>query len=195
MAQRSTILEARSLDFPRDGNALVLPVERNPYSRASLDGTNQRAAVDAMDQVPTASEVRPLPPPPASAGRDGDMEPTKELLRTSIRLLLHIARQGRFGPGETPPESLTRAGMAAALGTSQGAVSNSLGRLVDGGVLAVETDHVRHRLMRVKVYRLTPRGEELVRRLRMRFPGRCDATDPPRPSRAPGARSVAAGTR
>jgi DNA-binding PadR family transcriptional regulator len=59
--------------------------------------------------------------------------------------------------------------MASALGVSQGAVSNALTRLVDGGALEVQRVHARGRMVRVKVYTLTARGEELVRRLRTRF--------------------------
>jgi DNA-binding MarR family transcriptional regulator len=64
---------------------------------------------------------------------------------------------------------MTQAGMAAALHTSQAAVSNALRRLVDGGALWVERSHVRDRLIRVQVYRLTPQGEALVRQIRKRF--------------------------
>ncbi|MCI4358539.1 MAG: hypothetical protein L3J95_02445 [Thermoplasmata archaeon] len=110
--------------------------------------------------------VRPRPP---TAG-DKDTEPTPQELRISIRILLHIGRQGRFGPEEVPPPALSQAGMAKALGASQGAVSNTLGRLVVGNILSVERAHVQGRMMRLKVYRLTPAGEELVRRLRLRFP-------------------------
>jgi DNA-binding PadR family transcriptional regulator len=56
--------------------------------------------------------------------------------------------------------------MAAALRTSQGAVSNALRRLVYGGVLRVERVHVSGKLRRLKVYRLTPEGENLVRWIR-----------------------------
>jgi DNA-binding MarR family transcriptional regulator len=87
----------------------------------------------------------------------------EEDLRISARLLLHIARQP--GPDrvatEAPP-SLTQAGMAAALGTSQASVSNALNRLVQGGALKVESRAVWRKLRRSKVYFLTKDGEELV---------------------------------
>jgi DNA-binding MarR family transcriptional regulator len=95
-----------------------------------------------------------------------EFEPTSEELQISARLLLHIARQPRFEPGETAPEALTQAGMAGALRTSQPAVSNALNRLVDGGALEVVRSHVRHKLTRLKVYRLTAHGEVLVRQIR-----------------------------
>jgi DNA-binding transcriptional ArsR family regulator len=117
------------------------------------------------------SDAAPWVPsrPGASGTGSTDPGPTDTQLRTSIRVLLHIARQGRVGPEETALASLTQDGMARALGLSQGAISNALGRLVDGGVLEVELCHVRKRMIRVKVYGLTTRGEELVRRLRTRF--------------------------
>lgn len=107
--------------------------------------------------------------PPSDRAIDPSVEPTERELRISIRVLLHIARQGRFGPEELPSDALTQAGMAQALGASQGAISNCLGRLVHGGALTSERSHVAHRMFRVTVYTLTPSGEELVRRLRRRF--------------------------
>jgi DNA-binding MarR family transcriptional regulator len=91
---------------------------------------------------------------------------TEEDLRIFARLLLHIARQPRFAPLELVPPSLTQAGMAAALGTTQAAVSNALGRLVDGGALRVERGHVQGKFQRLKVYQLTDQGEALVRHIR-----------------------------
>ncbi|HUI38745.1 MAG TPA: helix-turn-helix domain-containing protein [Thermoplasmata archaeon] len=93
-------------------------------------------------------------------------EPTVPELRISARLLLHIGRQPRFGEGELVPGSLTQAGMAEALGTTQAAVSHALGRLVLGGLLEVRRAHVRGRRQRVKVYQLTELGESLVRHIR-----------------------------
>ncbi|MCI4364357.1 MAG: helix-turn-helix domain-containing protein [Thermoplasmata archaeon] len=94
------------------------------------------------------------------------LEPTTEELQISARLLLHIASQPRYERMETAPESLTQAGMASALGSTQAAVSNALRRLVDGGALRVERYHVRHKLQRLKVYQLTDLGEALVRHIR-----------------------------
>jgi DNA-binding transcriptional ArsR family regulator len=99
------------------------------------------------------------------------IEPTREELRISARILLHIARQPRVPPGETALESLTQAGMATALGASQPAVSNALKRLVDGGALRVERSHVRGLRQRLKVYQLTALGENLVRHIRSTMAG------------------------
>jgi DNA-binding MarR family transcriptional regulator len=104
-------------------------------------------------------------------GREGpaELQPTAQELRISARLLLHLERQPRTAPSEIPPDSMTQAGMARALGTSQAAVSNALNRLVDGGAVWVEKSHVRERFVRLKVYHLTSLGEELARELRQRF--------------------------
>ncbi|MCI4345501.1 MAG: helix-turn-helix domain-containing protein [Thermoplasmata archaeon] len=94
------------------------------------------------------------------------LEPTEQELQISARLLLHIASQPRFDRSETAPVSLTQAGMAQALGTTQPAVSNALNRLVDGGALRVERYRVQRKLQRLKVYQLTDLGEALVRHIR-----------------------------
>ena len=94
-----------------------------------------------------------------------DLEPTRQELQISARLLLHLSRQPRFASGETAPESLTQSGMATALGTSQASVSNSLNRLVDGGAVRVERSHVRRKFARLKVYQLTEHGHALVEQI------------------------------
>ena len=106
---------------------------------------------------------RPIPvaAPPVS-------EPHREHVRTSFRVLLHIQRQGRFGPNDIPPWSLSQGGMVEALGITQGALTGALNRLVAAGILEVERSHVRGHDRRVKVYRLTSQGELLVRDLRNR---------------------------
>jgi DNA-binding MarR family transcriptional regulator len=91
---------------------------------------------------------------------------TDEDFRISARLLLHIDRQPRFVRAELVPESLTQAGMAKALGTSQAGVSNALRRLLRGKAIRVERSPVRHRLKRLKVYQLTAQGEAIVQHIR-----------------------------
>jgi DNA-binding MarR family transcriptional regulator len=149
---------------PRDGGTDT----EEPGSSVGLSRSR-----DPREESPESSsrlEAEVLVRPRPRTTGDKDSEPTPQELRISIRILLHIGRQGRFGPQEVPPPALSQAGMAEALGVSQGAVSNTLGRLVVGGILSVERAHVRARMMRLKVYQLTPSGEELVRRLRLRYP-------------------------
>jgi len=54
----------------------------------------------------------------------------------------------------------------------QGALTGVLRRLVSAQVLEESREHVRGVDRRVKVYRLTPTGERLVRQLRSRQPDR-----------------------
>ncbi len=91
--------------------------------------------------------------------------PTREELQISARIILHLARQPGSDRGEVSTVSRTQAGMAEALRSSTGAVSNCLQRLVKGGVVEVELAHVLHRWKRLKIYRLTPEGERLARHI------------------------------
>ncbi len=102
-----------------------------------------------------------------------------ERLSIAYRILLHIARQGRYGPNEVPPRALCQAGMVEALGVTQGALVGFLQELVAAGVLSVHRDHVRGIDRRVKVYELTPEGDVLVLEIRRR------QTPPPSPFGAP----------
>ncbi|MGP8136209.1 MAG: hypothetical protein ACLQD8_08885 [Thermoplasmata archaeon] len=59
--------------------------------------------------------------------------------------------------------------MAASLGATQGAVSKVLARLQAVGVVGRERRHVQGKDRRVRVYSLTPKGEELAKAIRDRF--------------------------
>jgi hypothetical protein len=82
------------------------------------------------------------------------------------RLIRHLAELPRLAPGDTPGPPRTQAGLVAALGAGQSAVSRVLGQLERAGVVSVVTTHVAGSSRRVKVYRLTPRGERLGQALR-----------------------------
>lgn len=112
-----------------------------------------------------------------------------------MRILLHLLRQGRYGPDEVPPPALTQAGIAEALGTSQSSVSRNLTLLVEGGVVRIDKGHVRNRMLRLKVYSLTPQGEVLARRLSERFRNARDPFYDPgsRPSGRPSTTTDSAG--
>jgi DNA-binding MarR family transcriptional regulator len=90
------------------------------------------------------------------------LEPTEQDLRLFARVVLHVARQPHAEPTETAPVSLTQAGIAEALRTSQANVSYALRRLVGGGVLKEDRGHVQGLPKRLKVYRLTAEGERLA---------------------------------
>ncbi len=95
---------------------------------------------------------------------------SREALRLSQRIVLHLARQGVLGPNEVAPVAFSQLGMSAELGVRQNALTNVLRRLVAAGVLTEEVRHVRGQPRRLKVYLLTPRGEELARDLRRHRP-------------------------
>lgn len=99
---------------------------------------------------------------------DGADPAGSETLRTSYRILLHLARQGRYGPDEIPPKAFSQAGMVEATGLTQGAIVGILQRFVAAGVLSVERGHVHGIDRRVKIYRLTDVGETVVREIRRR---------------------------
>ncbi len=104
----------------------------------------------------------PVTPPPKSATVPA------ETLRLSFRLVLHIAAQGAVGAHEVAPPELTQAGMAKALGAKQNTIATLLKRLEVAQVLTSDVRHVKGAPRRMKVYRLTTRGEELARDIRTR---------------------------
>jgi len=94
-----------------------------------------------------------------------------ERRRLSHRLLVRLAELGHLAPEDTPDARWTQQGLGESLGAQQNRVSNVLRRLVAAGVIEVETRHVLGRSRRVKVYRLTPRGDSLARAYRREVTG------------------------
>ena len=86
--------------------------------------------------------------------------------RLGARILLHIARLPRIDPDGTAPEARTQSGIASALGSSRVSVTQALQSLELGGAIRAVRGHAQNRRRRVKVYQLTPEGEELVRHIR-----------------------------
>jgi DNA-binding MarR family transcriptional regulator len=128
--------------------------------------TEGESAPPTRPDEPPRSPDDPRPPAqPRSRG------PADEPTTISIRILVHLLRQGRYGADEVPPASFTQAGIARALSASQTWVSRALGLLVEGGAVRVETGHVRGRMVRIRIYTLTDKGEELARRLAERLRG------------------------
>jgi len=115
--------------------------------------------------VPT--EAEPGPPRSASMSAERGIARTETLL-VSQRIILHLVKQGRLGEDEVAPSSLTQGGIAEALAIPQNSLTNVLGRLVAAGALKVDVRHVRGKNRRLKVYRLTDRGEAVARELRSR---------------------------
>ncbi|MCI4335919.1 MAG: MarR family winged helix-turn-helix transcriptional regulator [Thermoplasmata archaeon] len=138
----------------------------------------------------SSSSVRSMAPP-ASASKSMTRPPSgptrpEEALRLAQRILVHVARQGRLGIDEVAPRELCQAGMVDALSVNQGTLTGALRSLVDAGLLSERREHARGVPRRVKVYRLTSRGELLARELRPRgadaLVGRTGAPRTPAPA-------------
>lgn len=122
---------------------------------------------------PRAQYVADLgpPPPPTAVRLPG--EPDDATLRISYRILLHLFRHRQSTPfSGVVPEALCQAGIVAALDVPQRRITGPLKRLADSELVSVELGHVEHHDRRVKVYRLTSRGEQLARQIRTQAVGR-----------------------
>lgn len=126
---------------------------RAPPAPAPTPSSPERSATHVSREQTTTPASLPTPGP-------------VEALRLSQRIVIHLAAQGSAGPYDVAPPGVTQAGMSAALGARQNALTNVLRRLIDGGVLEQEVRHVRGQPRRLKTYRLTSRGELLARELR-----------------------------
>jgi DNA-binding transcriptional ArsR family regulator len=139
-----------------DDEALTAPAP--PVSRPTAEPESLVTPTDVPESVPAPD----APGPPGEA------------LRTSQRLLVHLATQGTLGPYDVAPAGMTQAGIGTAIGVRQNALTNVLRRLADAGLIEADVRHVQGQPRRLKVYRLTPRGQILARELRQRRPPRAD---------------------
>ena len=139
----------------------------------------------APPEGPVAEPPGPPPPEAAPAGPP-KMHVAPEALRVSQRIVLHLASLGTLGHDEVAPVGFTQVGMSEVLRVRQNALTNVLRRLVAADVITEDTRHVRGQPRRLKVYRLTSRGEALARDLR-RAHGATGggAGRPPRPTDPP----------
>jgi PKD repeat protein/DNA-binding MarR family transcriptional regulator len=148
---------------------------RRRSGRSATERPAPPAGPTALSSAPAAPA--PLGPGPPEEERS-DPAPGPDLFtarRLTHRLLRHLAGLAPLGPGDVATPPYTQAGIAEALGSGRSAVSKILSRLEAAGIVSSETDHVVGSSRRVRVYRLTPRGERLGRALR-EPPG-----DPPAP--------------
>jgi DNA-binding MarR family transcriptional regulator len=132
------------------------------------------APTEAVLVPTTAAPSMPSPMGPAPtaalpAGTAAPAPPEPSGLAATRRLTLHLLRQmGRLpkvASGELPGPEWTQAGLAAAVGAGQSAISRVLRRLTAAGIVETETTHVAGGGRRLRVYRLTPRGERLAHAL------------------------------
>ena len=131
----------------------------------------------APAQVPGEEARRPEPTGPAQVTAVGSAveargEPSFEGPTTTVQLshliIAHLARLPAISPNDLGTVDRTQAGMAQRFSASQSAVSNVIARLSAAGVVTGESRHVRGAARRLKVYWLTPLGENLARDLRGR---------------------------
>ncbi len=140
------------------------------------------AAATSSMPVPPAQE-RPSSPAPSPAGpiarpvvtlivpaRPGTAIPpaADEPRRWSREVVAYLGSLPILGPDDIASLDWTQKGMSERLGTGQNQVSNVLRRLVAAGVVQEQLEHVQGQPRRLKVYRLTPRGEALAREVRRR---------------------------
>lgn len=115
-----------------------------------------RPAPEAVER-----EIAPAAPVPS--------KPQAQLIarpRLSHRVMLHLGQLPRLGPDDTPTAAFTQAGMTELLDVQQSPLSNVLRRLTYSGLIQHEVRHVQGASRRMNVYRLTPKGENWVSRLR-----------------------------
>jgi PKD repeat protein/DNA-binding MarR family transcriptional regulator len=152
----------RASPAPRPLAGASAPPAPEPIGPATSAGTT---APPSREIVPPAASVDPGAAPSATAPAG---QPTTEALRISQRIVLHLAAQGALGPDEVASPGFTQAGISRALGVRQNALTNVLRRLVAAEVVVEDVRHVRGQPRRLKVYRLTSRGQALARDLRTR---------------------------
>ncbi|MCI4327883.1 MAG: helix-turn-helix transcriptional regulator [Thermoplasmata archaeon] len=142
------------------------PAPASPPSVAAPPvGPSRAVPVSAAGpDLPTAAAASPSNRlAPRSAG---PLAPPAQERQIANRTIRHLADLPRLAPGDIAGPGRTQAGIVAALGAGQSAVSRVLARLERAGVVTATTAHVSGSPRRVKVYELTPRGERLGLALR-----------------------------
>ena len=112
------------------------------------------------------AEVPPGAAPADTVARGGVPRAGRTALFLSQRIVLHLAQLGTLGPAEVAPVGFSQLGISQALKVRQNALTNVLRRLVAAGALTEDVRHVRGQPRRLKVYRLSARGESLAHDLR-----------------------------
>jgi len=96
--------------------------------------------------------------------------PGEEPRRWSRDIVAYLGALPTLGPDDVPTLDWTQKGMSDRLHTGQNQISNVLRRLLASGVVVERLEHVQGQPRRLKVYRLTLRGEALARDIRRRRP-------------------------
>ncbi|MCI4328569.1 MAG: PKD domain-containing protein, partial [Thermoplasmata archaeon] len=145
-------------------SSLSTPLTANsaPAAAISEGGT---AAVPSIGSIPRI--LTPTVEVDASAPRTVAEEPR----RWSKEIVAYLGGLPTLGPDDIPTTDWTQKGMSERLGTGQNQVSNVLRRLVAAGIVLEDLQHVQGQPRRLKVYRLSMRGEALAREVRRRRAG------------------------
>ncbi|MFY9717741.1 MAG: PadR family transcriptional regulator [Thermoplasmata archaeon] len=133
-----------------------------------------RSSRNASSAPPGSQDERPMRPtesevvarPVSSSGRVESGVSLSEGATAAGRIILHLAALGRLGSDDVASVGFTQGGMIDSLGIRQGTLTKVISRLEAAGVLESDTRHVSGRPRRLKVYRLTGRGESVARDLR-----------------------------
>ena len=141
-----------------------VPPEAVSTTRANPLEVGAGLALPGLGRGPPPNPRTPGACTPAGAPA-GARDPaiSGELARRLVRLLCTLPR---LGPGDVPTLEWTQAGMAIRLGVGLSAISKVLRRLESIGIVTAETEHAIGSSRRVRIYRLTPRGERLGLALR-----------------------------
>ncbi|HZY71467.1 MAG TPA: PKD domain-containing protein [Thermoplasmata archaeon] len=138
-----------------------------------VDAPKVEVEVELFESRPTAAPltaVVPLDSPRTFVPGNGHaVDEVEEPRQLSSRVVVFLSQLGALRDDDVPTTAWTQFGMSERLGARQNVISNVLRRLVAAGVIQEELRHVQRQPRRLKVYRLTGRGETLARELR-RFP-------------------------
>ncbi len=119
------------------------------------DGTPTAPFDDQAAETPAERRV-------AAASRERARSPS-ELVgsRLALRIVAHLRAAPRTEAGGLGDPTVTQVGISESVGAEQSSVSRALARLVAAGLVESEIAHVEGAARRIRVYRLTPRGERL----------------------------------
>lgn len=140
---------------------------REPVEPASEES---KVEVQSFEPRPGAAPITAVVPldsrrtfVPGNAHATEEVEEPRQL---SSRVVVYLSQLGALRDDDVPTTAWTQFGMSERLGARQNVISNVLRRLVAAGVIQEELRHVQRQPRRLKVYRLTGRGETLARELR-----------------------------
>lgn len=156
----------RSLTIPRAPSALRPSWDgpRPPPDAGAGSAVLLSKAAGSSPSVVSREGAHPNSPPQPSSIATA-LGPLPGAQQLTLRLLQRLATLPRVAPGEIPTRECTQAGLADYLGAGQSAVSKILRRLSASGIVESATGHVTGNTRRVRIYRLTARGERLGRSL------------------------------